>query len=87
MKLTFASEYSRKSSQLEYPLEVYCYGNFEIKSCDYYNEDCPKSCSYAKAKDTLESYAEPYDFPSISLHSFKTGLERFIQKWGDKWKR
>jgi hypothetical protein len=105
MKLTFASQYSRKTSNLEYPLELYCYGHFEVKSCDYYSQDCPQSCSFAKLRvqqitvskkesitprcaeedktskvNTLNSFSSPHSI-------FRNGLERFIAKWGDKWKK
>jgi hypothetical protein len=106
MKLTFASQYSRKIAYEEYPLEIYCHGHFEIKSCDYYEqEDCPKSCSFAKLRvqqitvskkesitprcveevntskvNTLNSFSSPHS-------NFRNGLERFLKKYGDKWKK
>lgn len=91
MKLTFASQYTRKIAYEEYPLEVYCHGHFEIKSCDYYEqEDCPKSCSFAKVKESTPR-CEEEDSSSKSSHSFssphsnfRNGLERFLKNGKNK---
>lgn len=65
MKTIFASQYSRDISNQEYPIEIYCYGHFNVKFCEYYNEDCPKTCSFAKYQ-TISGKGEPdggADFP------------------------
>lgn len=92
MKITFASKYTRAISyeDEEYPIEVFCYGKFEVKNCRLYNEDCPQSCSFAKHqkknhegqianKDSIGAFYSPL---FSSPRDFKNGLERFIAKWG-----
>lgn len=96
MKITFASKYTRAISYEEYPIEVFCYGKFQVKNCRLYNEDCPQSCSFAKSKcrenekedlaskDTSSSYSPLFSYPPSR---FRNGLERFLAKWGAKWKK
>ncbi len=57
---------------------AYCYGEDRktVLECPYFTDfDCPMNCKLAKR------------LSSGIIHQVKTGLERFVDKWGYDWRR
>ncbi len=57
---------------------VYCYGDMKdyVKECQWFiTSDCPDLCSYARR------------IKQGTSHTSKTGLERFLDRWGLNWNK
>lgn len=61
--------------------EYKCHDNFDICE-DYLSKQCPESCPFVIR---MERFARSLARVRVTPRC-KTGLERFINKWGEDWR-